>query len=301
MKQRSKLGRELPLHLMMALPVLFILIFGYVPMYGLKIAFERFEPAKGFFGAQTFVGLDNFKFLLTIPDIGGVVFNTVFIAVSKLVLMIVVPVVVSILLNEVRRKFFKNAIQTVVYLPHFLSWVILAGVLIDVLSPSSGIFGKLFTALGWQPVDFLGNSAVFPHTMIWTDIWKEFGYGTVVYLAAIAGISPELYEAAAMDGANRFQQILHITLPGIKTTIVLLGVLSLGNVLNAGFDQIFNLYNPQVFSTGDILDTLIYRLGLMGGNYSLATAVGMLKSAVSLMLVSGSYYLAYKFTDYRVF
>ena len=191
--------------------------------------------------------------------------------------------------------------QTIVYLPYFLSWVVLGGIFIDMLSPSTGIVNQIIKAFGGKEIFFLGDNRYFKGTLIATDIWKNFGYGAIVYLAAILGIDSSLYEAAKIDGANRWQQTWHVTLPGMKMIIVLMLVLSLGNVLNAGFDQVFNLYNVSVYESGDILDTFVYRLGLLNAQYGPATAVGLFKSFVSTLFISVSYFLAYKFGDYRIF
>lgn len=269
-------------------------------MLGICIAFQKFIPARGFTGSK-FVGLDNFRYIFSMPDIFQVLWNTVFIALLKLVTMLVVPVLFALLLNEMTHKRLKRGIQTIVYFPHFLSWVIFAGILIDILSPSNGIINQMIKALGFEPVYFLGDEKLFPYTMILTNIWKEFGFGAVVYLASLTGIDPMLYEASIVDGAGRWKQTLHITLPGIVPMIVLMTVLSLGDVLNAGFDQIFNLYSPQVYSTGDIIDTLVYRLGLRDAQFGPATAVGLLKSVVSFVFISTSYILADKVANYRVF
>lgn len=218
----------------------------------------------------------------------------------KMAAHLVVPLVFALMLNELRLALIKRWIQTIVYLPHFLSWVILAGILLDIFSFSGPVNG-LLKALGFEPVLFFANSTLFPFMVVASDVWKEFGFNTIIYLAALTGISPVLYEAAAIDGASRFRRLWHVTLPGITTTIVLLAVLSLGNVLNAGFDQIFNLYNPLVYSTGDIIDTWVYREGLLNLQYGLATAVGLLKSVVSFILIIISYALASRFANYRIF
>ena len=231
----------------------------------------------------------------------GVIRNTITIALGKIVLGLIIPIVYAILINEVRNSTLKKGIQTAIYLPHFLSWVVLGGIFIDLLSPSGGIVNNLLTKLGIEPIFFLGDNKWFQPTMILTETWKEFGYGTIVYLAAITGIDPSLYEAARIDGANWFKQTLHVTLPGMKTVIVLLMVLNLGNILNAGFDQIFNLYSPPVYETGDIIDTFVYRIGLLDAQYGVATAVGLFKSLVSFIFISVSYFFAYRFADYRIF
>lgn len=292
--------RELPLHLMLLPGVIIVILINYVPMLGIVIAFQRFLPGKGFFGSP-YVGLKNFKYVLSMPDTFQVVYNTVFISMMKIVLGIIVPVIVALLLNEVQKMFFKRTIQTIIYLPHFLSWIVLSGVLIDILSPSGGIVNEFLKMLGMEPVFFLGDAKIFPYVLVATDIWKEFGYGTIVYLAALTGVDPSLYEAAIVDGASKWKQTIHVTIPSIMYVIILMTVLSLGNVLNAGFDQVFNLYSPAVYSTGDIIDTMVYRLGIVDAQYSAATAAGLLKSIVSFIFIAGSYRLAYKYGDYRIF
>jgi putative aldouronate transport system permease protein len=214
---------------------------------------------------------------------------------------LIIPIVVALLLNEIGKSFIKRGVQTLVYLPHFLSWVILAGILKDILSPSEGIVNQMIAFLGFEPIYFLGDNRWFRFTLIVSDIWKEFGFNTVVYMAALTGISPSLYEAAVVDGASRWKQTLHITLPGMAPIIILLATLSLGNVLNAGFDQIFNLYTPVTYETGDVLDTLVYRIGVVDAQYSVSAAVGLFKSVISLFLISVSYWLAYRVANYRIF
>ncbi|MFS0723123.1 ABC transporter permease [Paenibacillus sp. 1P07SE] len=296
-----KWRRELPLHIMILPGLIFILIFSYVPMAGVVIAFQKFIPARGLFGEQTWIGLDNFRYVMDLPSFTTVFFNTLYIASMKLVLGLLVPIVFSILLNELRNELVKRSVQTAIYLPYFLSWVVLGGILIDLLSPSGGIINSLITSIGMEPIFFLGDNKWFPTTLIGSDIWKNFGYGTIVYLAAITGIDPGLYEAATIDGANRWHKAWHITLPGMRMVIVLLSVLSLGQLLNAGFDQVFNLYSPQVYESGDILDTFVYRIGLLDAQYGVATAVGLFKSVISFILIAGSYFFAYRFARYRIF
>jgi len=298
-KQRTL--SELPLHLMIMPGMIFILIFSYVPMAGIVIAFQKFIPAKGLFGHQKWVGWDNFEYVLDLPNFMQVLWNTLFISSFKLVLGLVVPAVFAILLNELKNEAIKRTVQTSIYLPYFLSWVVLGGILIDLLSPSGGLVNSTLKAFGIEPIFFLGDNKWFPATLIASDIWKNFGYGTIVYLAAITGIDPGLYEAATIDGASRWRKAWHITLPGMRMVIVLLSVLSLGQLLNAGFDQVFNLYSPQVYQSGDILDTFVYRIGMLDSQYGVATAVGFFKSVVSLVLISGAYYFAYRFAKYRIF
>ena len=296
----QKLKRELPMHLMLIPGVIILLIYSYAPMIGIVISFQKFVPINGLFGSK-WIGLDNFRYVLQMPDIWQVLGNTVFIATMKIAVGLLIPIIVAILLNEMKRAFIKRSVQTLIYLPHFLSWVILGGILVDILSPSEGIVNQVLKSLGLDPIFFLGTNKWFPSVLIISDVWKEFGFSTIVFLAAITGINPALYEAAIVDGANHARQIWHITLPGMMPIIILLTTLSLGNVLNAGFDQIFNLYNPSVYQSGDILDTLIYRIGLLDAQYGVATAIGLFKSSVSLVLISVSYYLAYRLANYRIF
>ncbi len=301
MLKKNKLLRELPLHLMLLPAVVFLFIFHYLPMAGITIAFQKFIPAKGLFGPQQWIGLSNFEYVFKLPSFIGVIWNTVYISLMKIILGLLVPIIIAIMLNEVKQKRLKTYIQTAVYLPHFLSWVVLGGIFIDIFSPSNGLINQLITALGGKPIFFLGDNKWFPTTLIITETWKEFGYGTIVYLAAITGIDPSLYEAAQIDGANRWRQTLHVTLPGMRMVIVLLMVLNLGNLLNAGFDQVFNMYSPPVYESGDIIDTFVYRIGLLDAQFGVATAVGLFKSVVSLTFISVSYYCAYRFADYRIF
>lgn len=298
MKRRTI--RELPFHLMILPGFLLVLVYSYVPMAGIVMAFEKLSPTKGMF-MSPWVGWQNFEYMLHLPGIGRVLWNTLFIAGMKMVAGIVVPVTFALLLNEARNRLFKRSVQTIIYFPHFLSWIILSGILIDILSPSTGIVNDALGALGIPPTYFLGDSRWFPFTLVVSDTWKEFGYGTIVYLAALTGINPALYEAAAMDGAGRLRQTWNVTLPNLLPMIMLMSILSLGNVLNAGFDQVFNLYSAQVYSTGDIIDTLVYRIGVENANYGVATAVGLFKSVVSFVMVTVSYLLAYRLTNYRIF
>lgn len=298
MKKRST--SQLPLHLMILPGFIIVFIYAYVPMVGIVMAFQDYNPVDGMFGSR-WVGLDNFRYIFSLPDTVQVIWNTVFIATLKIIAGLIAPIVTALLIHEIGKQFFKRIVQTMVYLPHFLSWVILGGILIDVLSPSQGIVNQLLGFVGIPPIFFLGDNAWFPFTLVISDTWKEFGFSMIVYLAAITSINPSLYEAAVIDGAGHFRRVWHITLPGIRPIIVLLVTLSLGQVLNAGFEQVFVLYSPQVYESGDILDTLVYRIGLQNAQYSIATAVGLFKSAVSLVLVGVSYWLAYRFANYRIF
>ncbi|WP_083655723.1 sugar ABC transporter permease [Paenibacillus sp. FSL H7-0326] len=291
---------QLPLHLMILPGLLLILVYSYGPMLGAVIAFQDFNPARGIFDSE-WSGLENIRYVMTLPGSFQIIWNTLIIAVMKIVVGLIVPVVVALLLNEVRKELFKRTVQTLVYLPHFLSWIILGGVLIDILSPSYGIVNQMLKGFGIEPIYFLGSNDWFRSVLVTSDVWKEFGFNTIVYLAALTGINPTLYEAAVIDGANRWKQTLYVTLPGMTPIIILTATLALGQVLNAGFDQVYNLYSPQVYETGDIIDTFVYRIGIVDAQYGVATAVGLFKSVVSLILLSASYFLAYRFANYRIF
>ena len=286
--------------LFLALPVLLVLIFQYGSMYGVVIAFQKFIPAKGLFGDQRWVGLDNFRYVFSLHNVWRAIYNTLAISVWKLALGILVPVVVALMLNEVRCSAFRRTVQTVIYLPHFLSWVILAGIFLDILS-TTGVINRALGTLGVEPVFFLGSNSVFRGTLIVTDVWKSFGYSSIIYLATITGIDPSLYESASMDGAGRFRCMWYITLPGIAGIIALMTVLNIGNLLNAGFEQVLNLYSPQVYESGDIIDTFVYRFGLLEAKYGPSQAVGLMKSLISSLLTIIAYATAYKYADYSLF
>ncbi|KRE44867.1 MULTISPECIES: ABC transporter permease [Paenibacillaceae] len=276
-----------------------LIMFSIVPMFGVLIAFQDYQPVRGVFGSE-WIGLENFEYMFALNDSKIIFFNTIFIALMKMVAHLIVPVIFALMLNELRVAIFKRWVQTLVYLPHFLSWVILSGIIMDVFS-FTGPVNNMLSVFHIDPILFMGKPELFPYLVVGSDVWKEFGFNTIIYLAALTGINPSLYEAAALDGANRWHRLRHITVPGIAPTALLLLILSLGNVLNAGFDQIFNLYNPLVYSTGDIIDTWVYREGLLKLQYGLATAVGLLKSVVGFILITLSYYLANRFTNYRIF
>jgi putative aldouronate transport system permease protein len=301
MKRKSiavALGRQWPYHVMLIPCVAVVFIFSYVPLYGLVIAFQRYNVALGF--ASPWVGLANFRQLFSQSHFIRTIWNTFYIAAFKIIGGILVPVTFALLLNEFRNDRIKRIFQTLVYIPHFLSWPIMAGILLDILA-LDGIVNKVIIAAGLPAIQFLSDPKIFPWTMIATDVWKGFGFGTVVYLAALTGIDPQLYESALVDGAGRWKQTLYITLPLLVPTVLLMTILSLGNVLNAGFDQIYNLYSPIVYTSGDIIDTFVFRLGIQQAQYSAGAAVGLFKSAVSAVLIGLSQFLAGRAAGYRVF
>ncbi len=286
-------------HLMMIPGMIFVLIFCYVPMFGIVMAFQDYVPAKGILGSE-FVGLKHFKYMFSLPDIGQIVTNTMVIAIGKIILGTFMAIAFAILLNEIRIKFFKKTVQTIVYLPHFLSWVVLAAVVVNMVN-LDGAVNQLIQAIGLEKINFLGDNAWFRPMIIVTDVWKEFGYNSIVYLAAITAIDPGLHEAAAMDGAGWWSRIWHITLPGMLPIILLMGAMNLTSILSAGFDQIYNLYSPMVYQSGDVLDTYVYRMGMISRQYSFSTAVGLLRSVVGMILMLTANGLAKRFTDRKIF
>jgi putative aldouronate transport system permease protein len=285
--------------IMLAPGYIWLFMFSIVPMVGFVMAFQNFNPGRGIFGSE-WVGLENFRYLFSLTDARTIIFNTLFISVMKIIGNLLIPLVFALMLNELRVGPFKKGVQTVAYLPHFLSWVILAGILLDILA-YRGPVNHFLSLLGAPRVLFFARADLFPLIVIGSDVWKEFGFNAVIYLAALTAINPSLYEAASIDGATRAQQLRHVTLPGISTTVVLLAVLALGNVVNAGFDQIFNMYNPLVYSTGDIIDTWVYRSGLLNLQFSLATTAGLFKSVIGFAMISLSYFLADRLANYRIF
>ncbi len=298
--KKLELKRTWQLHLMLLPGVIFLAIFAYTPMVGIVIAFQDFIPTKGFFGSP-WIGLEHFKFMFELPDTMTIIKNTLIISFLKIILGFITPFIFALLLNEARISFIKRSVQTMVYFPHFLSWVILGGIFVDIFSLRGGAVNQIIGFFGIEPIFFMGDEQWFRVILIVSDVWKEFGFGTIIYLAALAGINPELYEAAIIDGANRWKQTIYITIPGIMSVTVLIATLSIGNILNAGFDQIFNLYNPLVYDTADIIDTWVYRMGIQQAQYSLSTAVGLLKSVVGFILIVTSYKLASRYANYRIF
>ncbi|MEK3885431.1 ABC transporter permease subunit [Paenibacillus sp. PL2-23] len=295
------LRRNWQFHLMILPSLLFLIVFAYLPMAGIIMAFQDFKPWDGIFGSD-WIGLENFRTMFERDDSIQVIWNTFIIAALKIIFNLVAPFTFAILLNEIRKALISRTIQTLVYLPHFLSWVILGGILLNILSTDGGLVNRMLSSwFGIQPIFFLGDGEWFRFTVIASEVWKEFGYGTIVFLAALANINPSLYEAAEVDGASRWKQTLHITVPSLIPMAIVVGTLSLGNILNAGFDQIFNLYNPLVYEKGDILDTFVYRTAIEDGKFGFATAVGLFKSVVSMVLIVVSYRITYKLANYRVF
>ena len=300
--KRKKLvwgSSQLSYYLMTVPGLIFVILFSYVPMFGIVMAFQDYIPAKGFLESK-FAGMENFAYMFSMPESFRIFRNTLCIALGKIVFGTLAAIIFSILLNEIRIKLFKKTVQTIVYLPHFISWVILASVIKNMLNVDGSV-NHILMQMGAESINFLGDNTYFPLMLIFTDVWKEFGYNSIVYLAALTSIDPGLYEAATIDGASWWQRVVHVTLPGILPIIFLMSAMNLSNILNAGFDQVYNLVTPIVYESGDILDTWIYRIGLISRQYSLGTAVGLLKSVVGLILMLGANEMAKRYTDRKIF
>lgn len=296
---RHTFRRRLPLYFMLLPAFIGLVLFSYLPMAGLVMAFQNFKPLLGF-TKSTFVGFLNFERAFALPGFWGLIRNTLIIASGKVILGQLISLVFALLLHEVTRPLFKRTVQTITYALYFLSWIVFGGLMLEILG-SDGLANQFLARLGLAPLHFLTDSRIFPATLIGTDIWKSFGMGAVLYLAALADVDPQLYDAAAIDGAGRWGRLWNVTLPGIAPTITILFCLNLGFLLDAGVQQILVLYNPVVYSTGDVIGTFVYRVGLTSNQFSLGAAVGLMQSVVGLILISSSYYLARRFAGYRIF
>ncbi|MDD2533111.1 MAG: ABC transporter permease subunit [Eubacteriales bacterium] len=285
--------------IMLSPALVWLVLFQIVPMFGIVMAFQDFNPGAGFFKSE-FIGLENFKYMFELRDVRQVLVNTLVIALGKITLNLFVPLIFALMLNEMKQVRLVKFIQTSVYLPHFLSWVILSSIMLQIFG-YNGPVNAFVMDLGKEPFSIFQQADLFRGFVISSDVWKNFGFNSIIYLAALAGIDVTLYEAAEIDGATRWGKLWHITLPSIQTTIALLAILSLGSILDAGFDQVYNMYNPLVYSTGDIIDTYVFRAGLQQLDFSFGTAVGLLKSIVSFVLITTGYWVAKKTVGYRIF
>jgi putative aldouronate transport system permease protein len=284
------------LYIMLIPGIVFFIIFHYAPMFGITIAFKDFKIMKGI-GDSPWVGFKYFKQAFESPYFFQTVLNTLIISLYKLIWGFPGPIILALLLNEVYNRAIKRSVQTISYLPHFISWVVIGGMMTDLLSPQTGVINTIIKAFGREPIYFLASKEWFRTVLVLSSIWKELGWGSIIYLAALSGIDPQLYDAAKIDGCNRLKQTWYITLPGIMGTISIMLILRLGGILNAGFEQIFVLYNPSVYEVSDIIDTWVYRTGLQGMEYSLATAVGLFKSVIGFILIVVSNWASQKMSE----
>lgn len=283
------------LYLMLLPPLAFYLIFCYKPMLGIVVAFEKFNMFKGMW-ASPWVGLENFRFTMRMPDFAVALKNTLWLNFLGLVAGFPVPIILAIMLNEMRSVGTKKVCQTLLYLPHFLSWIIIGGMVLQIFSPTTGIINAMLLRLGWieESIPFLTSGPHWQATYTFVGVWQSMGWGTILYLSAITGINMELFEAARIDGANKLQQIWHVTLPGIRSTIVVLLILNVGQMMNISFDRPQILGNPQVRKYCDVLSTFVYRTGITNSQFARATAIGLFQSLVGLVLISGANFISKK-------
>ena len=298
-RKMSRLKSSLPLHLMILPGFLATLLFCYVPMYGIAMAFQSYNPTKGMF-EQKWIGTRYFKMFFKLDDFYELLRNTLLISSLKILSILFFSLILALLLNELRKKFVRSSIQSLLIFPYFLSWVILGGMVKSVFA-NDGVINAILQWIGMKPIYFMGDPVWFIVVLVITNLWQGAGFSAILFTAAISGIDDVLYEAARIDGASRLQQTWHITIKSIQPFILLLLVLNLGGIFNAGFDQIINLYNSNVINVSDVIDTYVYRVGLQGAQYSFGTAVGLFKSVISCILVGISYIMADKFANYRVF
>jgi putative aldouronate transport system permease protein len=272
------------MYLLVLLPILWIAIFRYWPLYGVTMAFQQFTFRQGYFGSP-WVGLEHFIDLFENRVFMRAFWNTWIINAMRIVFGFPAPIILALLINEIPRRGFQRTVQTVTYLPHFIGWVVLAGIFRSILAKDTGVLNNLFEVIGLMRVDFLQSNTTFRGVLVATEIWREVGFQTIIYFAAIAAINPELYESAAVDGAGRFRRIWHITIPGIASTMIVLLILRLGNLLTVGFDQVYNMYNPLVYDTGDIIQTYILRMIQENPHWSRLAAAGLIRSVIGLVLL----------------
>ena len=299
-KISKKMRNDWLLYLLIVPVVVWYLIFCYLPIAGgLSLSVRNFRFDEGIW-TSPFVGLQHFQKMFADRDFMRATGNTIIISLGRIAFQMPCAILAAIFLNEIRNAKLKRTFQTVITFPHFISWVVLAGILSNIFG-SSGIINQVLTMLGIENISPITTAATF-RPFIWlSNIWKEVGWDSIIYLAAITSIDPGLYEAAEVDGAGRLQRIWHITLPSIRVTIVMVATLNIANILNAGFDQIYNMYSPVVYQSGDIIDTYVYRLSFVNAQYSLATAIGLLKSAISFIMIVTAHKMAKKFANYQIF
>lgn len=286
--RKSRMRRYRSVYFMMLPGILYLIIFHYLPMYGIIIAFQDFNPFKGIssvFIDAKWAGFKHFTNFFQSYYFGRLLANTLLINFTKLAFTMIGSIVLAMFLNELRSKAYKRLAQTISYLPHFLSWVIIAGIVQSLLAVTSGPINQFITSLGGKPINFLGSTAYFRSVLVASHVWVTIGWGSIVYLAALASVPPELYESADLDGATRFQKIIHINIPSISSIIIVMLILDLGRVLDQGYEQVLLLYSPAVYSVSDIIDTYVYREGIQNINYSYSAAVGLFKNLIAMMLV----------------
>lgn len=295
-KTLIKVKRHWELYLLVLLPVLYLLVFKYIPMIGVQIAFKDFNVIKGIWGSQ-FVGLKHFHEFFASPNFWLLIKNTIGISFYSLIAGFPVPIVLALALNEVRTGFFKRSVQMITYAPHFISTVVMVSIIIRMLSPHVGIVDHFFSLLGMPMTNFLGIPEFFKSIYVWSGIWQEMGYASIIYIAALAGVDPSLYEAARIDGASRWKKIIHIDLPSLIPITVIMLILSLGSVMGVGFEKIYLMQNPLNASSSEVISTYVYKVGLLGANFSFSAAVGLFNSVINLILLLTVNFFARKVSE----
>ncbi len=295
----SRVRRMRLLYLSLLPALLLLFVFNYIPIYGIVIAFKNFQASRGILGSP-WNNFENFEVLFGSFQFQRVMRNTVIISVQRIVFGFPAPILLALIINEFANSWWKKGIQAITYLPHFISWVVMAGILVEILSPQRGIIGYLYTVLGRDAPLLLTNLSLFRPILIATDVWKEVGWGSVIYLAAISSIDPTMYDVARIDGAGRVRQATAITLPSLLPVITILFILRLSGILNAGFDQIFNLYNALVYEVADIIDTYMYRVGILSQEFEFATAAGLFKNVVGVALIVLVNAVIRRFSDHGI-
>ncbi len=289
----SYIKKKRYLYLMLIPAVIYFILFNYAPMYGILIAFKDFNFKKGIWGSE-WIGLENFRYMFQLDNFYTVFRNSIVLSFLRIIFTFPIPILLALFLNDIKSSRYRKTMQTLFYLPHFVSWVVIGGILINFLSPVNGVVNAVIESLGGEPIFFLAEDKYFKPIVVLTSIWKDSGWGTIIYLAAITGISAELYEAAKIDGANRIQCLKYITLPSIKSTVVIMLILRLGSIMNNGFEQIFILQNSKNLGVSEVFETYTYRLGLLGGRYSFATTVGLFTSVIGIVFLLASNRIANK-------
>ncbi|WP_435367899.1 ABC transporter permease [Paenibacillus lutimineralis] len=298
--RRRSSWKDWELYMMLIPGALFFILFRYFPMWGIIISFQDYNPFGGIWKSE-WVGLRHFTALLQYDGFWRIFRNSIVLSMLNLIFFFPMPIILALMLNEVRKRAFKNTIQSIIYMPHFISWVVVAGITYLLLGTQGGIVNEFIVKAGGEPVNFLTSNEWFRTLIVSQSIWKEAGWGTIIFLAALSGVDPQLYEAAVVDGANRWRQIWHITLPAIRSTILIMLILRLGHILDNGFEQIFLMLSATTYEVGDVFETYVYREGLVGGNYSYTTAVGLFKSVVGLIMVMAANRLAKRFGEEGVY
>ncbi len=295
----KNIKKHYQLYLIILLPVIYLVVFHYMPMYGIQIAFKRFYVTRGF-AESPWVGLKYFEQFFRSPSFSVVVRNTIYLSIYSIIAGFPFPIILALALNEVRSKRFVKTVQMVTYAPYFISTVVLVGLLYQLLDPNMGIVNKIINILGIESISFMSNTDYFRDVYVWSGIWQTMGYAAIIYLAALTGIDPQLQEAAIIDGASRLKRILHVDLPCISSTIIILFILSFGRIMSVGFEKVYLMQNPVNASTSEIIATYVYKIGFLNANFSFSTAVGLFQSVINFILVATVNIIAKKVSDYSL-